>query len=284
MKLATIRTVTGHAAARIDEAGGIAIEIGVDDVGALLARAGWAELAAAARGRRHALAEVDYAPVVPFPTKVICVGLNYRRHISEMGIELPEYPTLFAKFANSLLGAHDDIVLPAVSDSVDWEAELGVVIGAPIRRASVEEAAAAVAGYTVVNDVSMRDWQWRTPEWLQGKAFEASTPVGPWLVTPDELGVTGELGRGPDLDLRCEVDGQVRQSFRTSDMVFGPAEVIAYISQFTTLGPGDLISTGTPGGVGMTRDPKVFLEPDQVLRTAIEGLGECRNRCVAEKY
>ncbi len=242
MKLATIRTVIGHAAVRIDEVGGTASEIGVDDVGALLARADWVELASTARGRRHDLAGVDYAPVVPSPSKVICVGLNYRRHITEMGLELPEYPTLFAKFANSLLGAHDDIVLPAVSDSVDWEAELGLVIGSSIRRGSVGAAAAAIAGYTVVNDISMRDWQWRTPEWLQGKAFEASTPVGPWLVTPDEL------GDGPDLDLRCEVDGQVRQSFHTSDMVFGPAELIAYISQFTTLVPGDLISTGTPGG------------------------------------
>ncbi|MGH9128745.1 MAG: fumarylacetoacetate hydrolase family protein [Acidimicrobiales bacterium] len=186
MKLATIRTANGHAAVRIDATE--AVEVGASDVGALLARPDWAELASAAAGRRHDLAEVDYAPVVPFPSKVICVGLNYRRHIAEMGLTLPEYPTLFAKFANSLLGAHDDIVLPSVSDSVDWEAELGVVVGSSVRRASVERAAEAIAGFTVVNDISMRDWQWRTPEWLQGKAFEASTPAGPWLVTPDEVG------------------------------------------------------------------------------------------------
>lgn len=275
MKLATIRTATGHVAVRID--GVEAIELGVDDVGSLLERADWVDFARCARGRRHNLEDVDYAPVVPNPAKVICVGLNYRLHVSELGFPSPEFPTLFAKFASSLVGAHDDIVLPLVSDCVDWEAELGVVIGSPVRRATVEQAGAAIAGYTVVNDISMRDWQFRTSEWLQGKAFDASTPVGPWLVTPDEV------GDGADLDLRCEVDGDVRQQFSTSNMVFGPAEVIAYISQFTTLMPGDLISTGTPGGVGMSRNPKVFLEPEQVIRTAIEGLGECRNRCVAEK-
>ncbi len=275
MKLATIRTASGHAAVRIE--GAEAVELGVDDLGAFLEDPDWAGLARSARGRRHNLEDVDYAPVVPHPAKVICVGLNYRLHMAEMGLPSPEFPTLFAKFASSLVGAHDDIVLPMVSKSVDWEAEMGVVIGSPVRRATLDQAKAAIAGFTVVNDISMRDWQFRTSEWLQGKAFDASTPVGPWLVTPDEV------SDGADLELRCEVDGDVRQRFRTSNMVFGPAEVIAYISQFTTLMPGDLISTGTPGGVGMSRDPKVFLEPEQVIRTAIEGLGECRNRCVAEK-
>jgi acylpyruvate hydrolase len=273
VKLATIRTASGTAAVRIED--DQAVEVGAADVGELLRRAGWRDDAAAAAGARHDRAGLAYAPLVPSPRKIICVGLNYRSHILEMGRELPAYPTLFAKFANSLLGANDDIVLPSVSDQVDWEAELGVVIGTALRRALASQAAAAIAGYTIVNDVSMRDWQWRTSEWLQGKSFEASTPAGPWLVTPDEV----DAGR---LDLRCDVDGDNRQHANTSDLLFPPAEIAAYISQFTTLEPGDLIVTGTPGGVGAGRDPKVFLRPGQTLTTTIGGLGQLRNRCVAE--
>jgi acylpyruvate hydrolase len=220
---------------------------------------------------------VDFAPVVPSPSKIFCVGLNYRGHILEMGRELPAVPTLFAKFAASLIGPRDRLVLPAVSDQVDWEAELAVVVGRPIRRATATEAAAGIAGYTVLNDVSMRDWQWRTSEWLQGKTFEASTPVGPWLTTPDEV------GDAADLEVRCEVDGVVMQRARTSDLLFGPADVLAYVSQFITLAPGDIVATGTPAGVGAGRDPKVFLQPGQVLRTVVEGLGECVNECVKEE-
>ncbi|MGH3519797.1 MAG: fumarylacetoacetate hydrolase family protein [Haloechinothrix sp.] len=275
MKLATIRTADGHAAVRID--GDEAVELGFPDLGALLTRPNWRELVGASNGRRHMLSEVDYAPVIPRPAKIFCVGLNYRSHILEMGRELPTYPTLFAKFANSLVGARDDIALPKVSDEVDWEAELGVVIGSPIRRATPEQATEAIAGYTVVNDISMRDWQWRTTEWLQGKAFEASMPAGPWLVTGDEV------DHAADLELCCEVDGQVMQQTRTSDLLFQPADIVAYISQFTTLEPGDLIATGTPGGVGAARDPKVFLQPGMVVRVAVEGLGECVNTCVDEK-
>jgi acylpyruvate hydrolase len=275
MKLATIRVAGGTAAVRMD--GDTAIELGVPDVGGLLARSDWRDVATRADGRRHTAADLDYAPVVPRPSKIVCVGLNYRTHILEMGRDLPQYPTLFAKFANTLLGAYDDLVLPSVSDEVDWEAELGVVIGASVRRAEPADARSAIAGYTVVNDISMRDWQWRTGEWLQGKAFEASTPVGPWLVTPDEV------GDAEDLELVCSVDGELRQSARTSDLLFRPADIVAYVSQFTTLEPGDLIATGTPGGVGAARDPKLFLAAGQVVRNAIEGLGECRNCCVAEK-
>jgi acylpyruvate hydrolase len=208
---------------------------------------------------------------------VLCVGLNYRAHILETGRELPQYPTLFAKFAQTLLGSHDDLVLPSVSDRVDWEVELGVVIGRPIYRASPDEAAAAIAGFTVTNDVSMRDWQSRTLQWLQGKMFEASTPVGPYLVTGDEI------GDAADLEVRCEVDGTVMQQSRTSDLLFGPAEIAAYASQAITLQPGDLLLTGTPGGVGNARKPPVYLQPGQTLRTVVEGVGECVNRCVPDK-
>ncbi|MER5217793.1 fumarylacetoacetate hydrolase family protein [Streptomyces sp. NPDC002838] len=275
MKLATIRTADGTAAVRLD--GDQAVETGAPDVGTLLRRPDWRAYAAAADGPAHDVAALDLAPVVPTPSKIFCVGLNYRTHILEMGRELPSYPSLFAKFANCLLGARDDIVHPGETEQLDWEAELGFVVGAPLRRATKEEAAAAIAGYTVVNDISMRDWQWRTPEWLQGKAWEASTPAGPWLVTGDEL------GDAADLEIRCEVNGQVMQRSRTSDLLFDPADIAAYISRFTTLEPGDLIATGTPGGVGAARDPKVFLKPGQVVRTVVEGVGECVNTIVEDK-
>ncbi|MER6352749.1 fumarylacetoacetate hydrolase family protein [Streptomyces sp. NPDC001634] len=275
MKLATIRTADGTAAVRVD--GDQAVETGAQDVVSLLRRDDWRAYAAAADGRRHDLHTVEYAPVVPSPSKIFCVGLNYRTHILEMGRELPSHPSLFAKFANCLLGARDDITHPSNTEQLDWEAELGFVIGARLRRATKEEAARAIAGYTVVNDISMRDWQWRTPEWLQGKAWEASTPAGPWLVTGDEV------GDAADLEIRCEVDGTVMQRSRTSDLLFTPADIAAYISQFTTLEPGDLVATGTPGGVGAARDPKVFLRPGQVVRTVVEGVGECVNTVVEEK-
>jgi acylpyruvate hydrolase len=214
---------------------------------------------------------------VPRPGKIICVGLNYRAHILETGREPPQYPTLFAKFAETLTGPRDELVLPSVSEKVDWEVELGVIIGRPVYRATPAEAAAAIAGYTVVNDVSMRDWQRRTLQWLQGKAFERSTPAGPYLVTPDEV------GNAADLEVRCEVDGTIMQQSRTSDLVFSPADIVAYASQVITLKPGDLFATGTPGGVGNARKPPVYLQPGNVMRTWIEGLGECVNQCIAEK-
>ena len=205
------------------------------------------------------------------------MGLNYRSHILETGRELPEYPTLFAKFADTLLGPRDDLVLPSVSNRVDWEVELGVVIGQPVYRATPGEASAAIGGYTVINDVSMRDWQRRTLQWLAGKMFQHSTPAGPYLVTPDEV------GDAADLEVRCEVDGTVMQQSRTSDLLFSPAQIVSYASQAITLQPGDLIATGTCGGVGDARKPPVYLQPGNVLRTWIEGLGECLNHCVPDK-
>jgi acylpyruvate hydrolase len=273
MRLATIRTQYGTTAARLD--GDTLIPLAADDVGELLAAGG--EVSERERPNPVPAAEADFAPLVPRPSKILCVGLNYRAHILETGRELPEYPTLFAKFADSLLGPRDDLVLPSVSDRVDWEVELGVVIGRPLHRATPEQAAAAIAGYTVINDVSMRDWQRRTLQWLAGKMFEHATPVGPYLVTPDEV------NNAEDLEVRCEVDAEVMQQSRTSDLLFGPAEIAAYASQAITLRPGDLISTGTPGGIGDARKPPVYLQPGNVLRTWIEGLGECVNRCVADK-
>lgn len=267
MRLATIRTGGGTRAVRID--GNSAVALGHPDVGALLRRPDW-RAEAAADGQRLPLDGLDYAPVVPLPEKIICVGLNYRTHIQEMGRELPEYPTLFAKYARALIGAHDPITLPACSQEVDWEAELGVVIGAEVRHANLEQAKAAIAGYTVVNDVTARDYQYRTVQWLQGKTFEASTPVGPWLDTSPALG-----------EITCTVDGELMQKADTTDLVFDAATLVAYVSSIITLVPGDLIATGTPGGVGHARKPPRYLSAGAELVTRVEGLGECRNTCVA---
>ena len=275
MRFATIRTPDGTTAARLD--GDVLVPLAATDVGALLADGGGPAAAERAGAAPVPASEARFATLIPQPSKVLCVGLNYRSHILETGRDLPEYPTLFAKFPQTLLGAHDDLVLPSVSDRVDWEVELGVVIGRPIYRATRDEAAAAIAGYTVTNDVSMRDWQRRTLQWLQGKMFERSTPAGPYLVTGDEV------GDAADLEVRCEVDGAVMQQSRTSDLLFGPAEIAAYASQAITLLPGDLLLTGTPGGVGDARKPPVYLQPGQTLRTVVEGLGECVNRCVPDK-
>jgi len=278
VRLTTLRTdgtAAGTAAGRVE--GDEVVQLPYDDLGALLAYPDWAELATAGEGPRTALAGAALAPLVPHPPKIVCVGLNYRSHILEMGRELPAHPTLFAKYANALLGPADDLLIPAASDKVDWEVELGVVIGAPGRRLSAGEAESLIAGYTVVNDISMRDWQWRTTEWLQGKTFEASTPVGPVLVTADEVGDPGAL------DLSLTVDGAVMQSSNTADLLFSAAEIVAYISQFTSLQPGDLIATGTPGGVGVGRDPQVFLRPGQVVRATVEGIGFLENTCVEDR-
>ena len=276
MRLATIRTGDGTHAVRVD--GDTLIELDARDVGDLL-RAGDAVglLEGVPTGVEHDLASAAFAPVVLDPGKIICLGLNYEDHILEMGRELPRYPTLFAKYTDALIGARDAIVLPSVSDAVDWEVELALVIGQSVRHATAAEAADAIAGFTVANDVSMRDYQTRSIEFLQGKTFEHSTPVGPWLVSPDEVG-----GVQPDLEVRCEVDGVLRQHSRTGKLVFTAVDVVQYMSDIITLRPGDLILTGTPGGVGFGMQPPVYLQPGQVVRTTIEGIGALVNQCVSE--
>jgi acylpyruvate hydrolase len=193
-----------------------------------------------------------------------------------MGNAIPEYPTVFAKYAPALIGAHDDIVLPVVSDKVDYEAELTVVIGRPVRHATAEQAGAAIAGYTVLNDVSVRDWQLRTPQFLQGKTFESSTPVGPWLVTTDELPAGG-------WEISSTLDGETMQHSNTDQLLFSAIDLICYLSQIVTLNPGDLIATGTPGGVGHARTPPRYLTDGAVLVTAVAGIGELRNTCRLER-
>ncbi|WP_052424385.1 fumarylacetoacetate hydrolase family protein [Nonomuraea candida] len=275
MKLATIRTAGGDTrAVRVD--GESLIDLGCADVGELLARPGWAGRAARADG--PALRAAGYAPVVPRPGKIICVGLNYRAHILEMGRELPRYPTLFAKYPEALVGAYDEIRLPPESGQVDWEAELAIVIGASVRRADESGAAAAIAGFAVFNDVTMRDWQYRSPMWLQGKTWETSTPFGPYLVTPDEL----PGGSRPSLTLSGWVDGELVQRADTADLVFDPVDLVRYVSTILTLNPGDVIASGTPGGVGHARVPARYLTGGSVLATEITGLGRSEVKAVAE--
>ena len=277
MKLATLRTDEGSVAVRIDDA--TAVEItGVPDIGALLAHADWRARAAAASGPLHELVGVPdaaWAPVVPEPSKIVCVGLNYRNHILEMGRDLPEHPTLFAKYPEALVGAHDDIVLPAAAaNAVDWEAELAIIIGVSARNIDEREAASVIAGYSVINDVTMRDYQYRSAEWFQGKTFEATAPFGPVLITSDEftLGAT----------IACEIDDETVQEALTDDLVFGPAALVSYISRIFTLKPGDVIASGTPGGVGHARTPKRYLAPGDVLTTRVDGIGALHNRIIAE--
>ena len=279
MRVITFRTRTpegegpGTRAGRVE--GEEVVPLGASDVGSLLASGpDWATRAAEVAGDPLPLRELELAPVVPHPPKIICVGQNYRAHIAEMGSTEPSVPTLFAKYTRALIGPTDDVQLPRVSDAVDWEVELVIVVGREVRSVDEDEARAAIAGFTVGNDVSVRDWQRASPQWLAGKTHEATTPLGPVLVTPDEV------DDGLDLELSCMVDGETKQRSRTNDMVFPPAAIVAYASQVVTLDPGDVLFTGTPEGVGAGRDPQEFLRNGQTLQSTIEGIGTCTNRCV----
>jgi acylpyruvate hydrolase len=245
-----------------------------------LGRATLGSLPAAAPPRDAAgaipLGEVTLRPVVPRPGKIICVGLNYLTHVGETGRDIPEYPVLFTKFAEALIGPDDAIVLPAESAQVDYEGELAVIIGTAGRRIAPGDALAHVAGYAVANDVTMRDFQYKTHQWLQGKAWEASTPLGPYLVTRDEVGDPGAL------DLRLSIGDRVLQEANTAQMMFDVPTLIGHVSTFVTLQPGDVLLTGTPGGVGFRRDPQVFLQPGDTVRVELSGVGAIENAVVAE--
>lgn len=271
MRLATIRANGRTRAVRVD--GDMCVELDAADVGSWLEQPDWSERAKAATGSVMAIADVEVLSPLPRPGKIVCVGLNYRTHILEMGRELPTYPTLFAKYAEALIGPTDSIALPPETNAFDWEAELGVVIGGTVRRATETEAAAAIGGFTVVNDITLRDWQSRTLQWLQGKTFEGTTPVGPVVVTPDEL----PGGVRPSMTMTCVVDGEEMQRADTGDLVFDPVALVQYISTMVTLRPGDLIATGTPGGVGHARQPPRYLSAGQTVITEIEGLGRLVN-------
>ncbi|MCY3781243.1 MAG: fumarylacetoacetate hydrolase family protein [Chloroflexi bacterium] len=219
-------------------------------------------------------AELTYAPVVPNPGKIICVGLNYSKHAAESGAAPPEEPVLFSKFNNSLAAPNEDIPIQADWTTVDYESELGVVMGARVRNVSVDEALKAVFGYCNMNDLSERDLQMRSGQWLLGKTLDKFLPLGPYVVTADEV---------PDpqnLAIKGWLNGELRQDSNTADMIFSVAEVIAYASKIMTLEAGDVISTGTPEGVILGMDPRVWLKPGDEYIVEVQGLGRLANRMV----
>ena len=213
---------------------------------------------------------------IPRPGKIVCVGLNYRDHAAEAGMDLPAAPLLFAKWPNTLVGHGDPVVLPPESTQVDYEAELGVVIGKTARRVSERDALDHVAGYICVNDVSARDLQFADGQWTRGKSPDTFCPVGPGLVPREEIDDPQALA------IRCIVNGKALQDSSTAQMIFSVAEIIAYASQVITLEPGDLIATGTPAGVGVFRDPKVMLQDGDEVSVEIEGLGTLTNPVTKE--
>ena len=271
MRLGTVRRNGRTQAFRQEN--GVTTFLPVKDVGELLLREDWRTLAGE-EGLEPAAA--DLATPILRPGKILCAGLNYYAHAEEVGKDVPKHPTIFTKMHNALVGPSDDVQMPEASRKIDWEAELTIVIGKTIRK--VDEAAArdAILGYTVMNDVSVRDWQGRTSEWFQGKNWDRMTPVGPVVVTADEIDPEDGLA------VECELDGVVKQSGATSDLIFSCATLVSYISEFMTLEPGDIIATGTPAGVGLARKPREWIPVGAELVTRIEGIGELRNNCVAE--
>lgn len=224
---------------------------------------------------------IRFGPCVTRPNKIICVGLNYRQHAIETNAPIPQYPILFNKFNNTLTGHRKDIALPErVTSQVDYEAELVIVIGKTAKYVSKDEALQHVFGYCSVNDLSARDLQMRTPQWLLGKSCDDFSPLGPYLVTADEI------PNPNDLEITCVVNGETRQHSNTSDMIFPCDEVVSYISQHMTLVPGDIILTGTPEGVvlGYPEEQRVYLKDGDVVTIEIERLGSLTNRLVSETY
>ena len=282
MRLATIATPNGpplHVRGRS----------GYVDVGKETGDPGFASLAAVlsagpqAMDAVRALADLDgreygsadLGPAVPAPERILCLGLNYREHALEGGREVPTWPEAFVRGRDSVLGPYADLVKPALTERFDYEGELGVVIGAGGRYIPADKAMDAIAGFVVLNDASAREWQRAGTQWTAGKNFEGSMPIGPEVVTTDEADMTDAL-------LTTVLNGHVMQSARTSQMIVNIPGAVEFFSSFTRLAPGDVIATGTPGGVGFARQPPVWLTPGDIIEVTIEGLGTIRNRVVAE--
>jgi acylpyruvate hydrolase len=245
--------------------------------GGLSARALAAEALAQAKSEHQLeLSAVRLKAPVPRPGKIICIGLNYRDHAAEANMPIPDYPSVFSKYANSACGPTDPIVIPRVTDQVDYEGELAFMIGRRARYVAEQEALDYVAGYLAFNDVSARDFQMRTSQWTIGKTFDTFAPMGPALITADEI---------PDphnLDIRVSIGGELLQSSNTRNLIFSVPYLVAYLSQVMTLEPGDLVATGTPSGVGFVRNPPRFLRPGDVVRVEIERVGILENPVAAE--
>jgi len=217
----------------------------------------------------------DFGPAVPAPERILCLGLNYTEHALEGGRAVPTWPDTFVRGRQSVLGPYADLVKPALTEKFDYEGELGIVIGAGGRYIPADKAIDAIAGFTVLNDASARDWQRAGTQWTPGKNFDGTMPIGPEVVTPDEADVA-------DVALTTTLNGQIMQQARTSQMLVDVPRAVEFFSSFTTLRPGDVIATGTPGGVGFARNPPVWLQPGDVIEISIEGVGSIRNRVVAE--
>lgn len=219
-------------------------------------------------GPELALADVHLLPPVTNPSKIVCIGLNYRSHAAEAGLEPPETPTFFGKFPNALAAPGAEVELPSFSEKVDFEAEVAFVIGGRCKDVPQEEAEQHVAGYMLFNDLSARDYQFKTNQWMPGKVFDGSAPCGPALVTPDEA--------GDPMELSLTLNGETMQSATTDDLIHGVPELVAYLSRLMTLEPGDIVATGTPAGVGSVRKPRVWLKPGDELVVSSPTLGELR--------
>lgn len=279
MRLATVRVGNSTVAARV-ESDNTAVAIdGFANVHELLQEENWQSLAAKATGEPFNFAQTDLDAVVPSPRKIVCIGLNYAPHIKEMGRALPEIPTLFVKFADALIGPYDQVNVPDYATSaLDWEGELAVIIGKRARRVSAADASDYIAGYAIMNDYTMRDFQNRapaeSPQWHQGKSLEKSAGFGPWMTTKDSFELGGQL--------TTYLNGEQVQSSSTGDLVFKPEDLIEFISAIYPLDAGDVIITGTPGGVGHARTPKRYIGDGDTVTIEIEGLGKISNKTMFE--
>jgi 2-keto-4-pentenoate hydratase/2-oxohepta-3-ene-1,7-dioic acid hydratase in catechol pathway len=231
---------------------------------------------AAARAPRLPLEIVRLGPPIPRPPKFLAIGLNYADHVAESGLEAPKLPTVFNKQSTCVAGPHDPIHMPRVSKALDYEGELGFVIGRRCRHVPRDRAIEVIAGYLVVNDVSVRDWQLRVPTWTMGKSFDTHGPIGPWLSTPDEV------GDPHGLRVRTWVNGELRQDSNTKHLIFNCFAIVEHLSSAFTLEPGDVVATGTPGGVGIAMKPPRLLQVGDVVRVDVTGLGTLENAVVEE--
>ena len=278
MKLVTYRA-DGRARAGVQSAGGVldaAELLGIDAIGVreLIASERVAELAELAgqadeKGLEPFVPD-ELLPPLPDPDKIVCVGLNYRSHAAEAGIDPPEHPTFFAKFRNALAPPDATVELPAASEKVDYEAEVAFVFGRRCKDVEPDQALDSIAGYMLLNDLSARDLQFATPQWMPGKVFDGSAPCGPAIVTPDEAGA-------PDaISFTLDLNGERMQDASTSDLIFSVAELVARLSHWMTFEPGDIVSTGTPSGVGSVRDPRVWLKAGDEIVISSPTLGQLR--------
>ena len=230
------------------------------------------ELAKGMGGGPEPIPDPELLPPLPDPDKIVCIGLNYRSHAAEAGIDPPEHPTFFAKFSNALAPPGATVSLPAASEKVDYEAEVAFVIGRRSKEIEPDQALDAIAGYMLLNDLSARDLQFATPQWMPGKVFDGSAPCGPALVTPDEAGPPD------DISFTLDLNGERMQDASTSDLIFSVAEVVSRLSRWMTFEPGDIVSTGTPSGVGSLREPRVWLRPGDEIVISSPTLGELRTQ------